>query len=164
MHDHLGEGLEEEELDQADGEAEASPVVAVLEHLQAVAVEVDVAVEVHLLERLHRDLVLAMVLGLVGGLLEGEVVLHRAAGQSGFLVLPGRERRDDEPEAAEDGKGGEDGKKDGSLQPAADLPREPERDEELETYEEPEREGVGTGAVGRQGGILDGGILIRNCQ
>lgn len=135
MHDHLWEGLEEEELDQADGEAEAGPVVTVLEDLQAVAIEVDVAVKVHLLERLHSNLVLAMVLGLVCGLLEGEVMLDRAAGELDLLRLPGGESGDDEPEGAEDGETGEEAEEDGKLPATADLPRQPQRDEELETYQ-----------------------------
>lgn len=133
MHNHLREGLEQEELDQAHGEAEAGPVVAVLEDLQAVAIEVDVAVKVHLLERLHGNLVLAMVLGLVCRLLEGEIMLDRAAGELGLLRLAGREGRDHEPEAAEDGETREEAEEDGKLPPAADLPRQPERDEDLET-------------------------------
>lgn len=82
----------------------------VLHDLEAVTVEVDVAVKVHLVEGLHGDLVLAMVLGLVGGLLEGEVVLDGAAGISSLLVLARADGRHDQPEAGQQGDCGEEGK------------------------------------------------------
>lgn len=89
MHNDLGNHASEEELDQAESEAEAGPVVAVLQNLKAVTVEVNLAVKVHLMEGLHGDLVLASILGLILGLLEGEVVLDRAAGELGLLILAG---------------------------------------------------------------------------
>lgn len=89
MHDDLRNHAEKEELDQTNGEAEAGPVMPVLHDLEAVTVEVDVAVKVHLMEGLHRDLVLAMVLALVLGLLEREVMLNRAPRKLGLLILAG---------------------------------------------------------------------------
>lgn len=122
MHNDLGDHASQEVLDQTKGEAEASPVMSVLESLQAVTVEVDVSVEVQLVESLHGDLVLALVLGLVLGLLEGQVVLDGAAGKLGLLGLPRRHGRDDEPEGAEEGGRGEDGQEDSQLQTTANLP------------------------------------------
>jgi hypothetical protein len=96
--------------------------MAVVQHLEGVAVEVDVTIEVHLVEGLHGDLVPAIVLGLVRRLLEGEIVLDRAAGEPGLLVLAGRDARGSEPEGGKQGKGGEEGDEDGCLQTAAYLP------------------------------------------
>lgn len=124
MHNDLGDHASKEVLDQTEGEAEASPVMSVLEGLQAVTVELDVAVKVHLVEGLHGDLALAMVLGLVFGLLEGEVVLDGAAGELGLLSLARRDGRDCEPESTEERRRGEDGEEEGKLKPTANLPRE----------------------------------------
>lgn len=89
MHDNLRNHASEEVPDQADGEAEAGPVVPVLHNLEGVAVEVDVTVKILLVEGLHGDPGLAMVLELILGLLEGEVVLDGAAGEPGLLGLAG---------------------------------------------------------------------------
>lgn len=101
VHDDLRKHSQEEVLDQANGEAEASPVMAVLHDLEAVAVEVDFAVKVHLMEGLHGDLVLAMVLGLVLGLLEGEVVLDRLARVASLFILAGADGGNNEPKTGQ---------------------------------------------------------------
>jgi hypothetical protein len=90
-----------------------------------------------------------MILGLVGRLLEGEVVLDRPAREPGLLGLARRQRRHDEPEDSEDRQTGKETEEEGKLPAAADLPREPERDKELETDQQPQREGIGAGAVCR---------------
>lgn len=122
VHENLGDHAGKEELDQAIGEMEAGPVVAVLHDVESVAVEVNLLVEVHLVEGLHGNLVLAAVLELVLGVLEGEVVLHRATGESGFLILARGEHGMGHPEGGKQGKSGEEGKEEGGLQATADLP------------------------------------------
>jgi len=87
VHNGFGNRAQQEELDSAYCEPEAGPVMAVFHNFKAVPVEIDVAVKVHLVKRLHGDSVLAMVLGLVGGVLEGEVVLDGAAGKPRLLIL-----------------------------------------------------------------------------
>lgn len=122
MHDDLGDHAKEEELDQANGEAEASPVVTELHDLEAIAVKVDITVKVHLVESLHGHLVLAMVFGLVFGLLEGEIVLNALARVLGLLVLARTDGRDNQPVGSQQRSTGEDGEEDGSLETTADLP------------------------------------------
>ena len=122
VHENLGDHAGNEELDQAIGETEAGPVMAVLHNVESIAVEVNLLVEVHLVEGLHGDLVLAAVLELVLGVLEGEVVLHRTTGKLGLLILARREVGMDQPEAGKQGDGGEEGKEDGGLETTADLP------------------------------------------
>ena len=133
--------------------------MAVLHDLEAVAVEVDVAVKVHLVEGLHGDLGLAMVLGLVGGLLEGEVVLNGTARELGLLVGAGAERRDEDPVAAEQRDGGEEGEEDGGLEATAQLPGQVARDTDEDREDQGVREALVAGAVGGEGGILDGSSL-----
>ena len=122
MHDDLWSELEEDELEQADSEAEVGPVGSVFEDLETVAVELNIAVKVHVVEGLHWDLALAAVLELVGLVLEGEVVLNWASWESGLLVLAWAHARHDKPERDEYWDGGEEGEEDGGLQASADLP------------------------------------------
>lgn len=89
MHDDLGNHFEEEVGAEADGEAEACPVMSVFQNLKTVAIEFNIPIEIHFVEGLYGDLVLAMVLGLVGLLLEGEVVLDGSTGVLGLLILSG---------------------------------------------------------------------------
>ncbi len=94
VHDDLRNHAEQEIPDEADGEPEACPIVSIFHDLQTVAIELHIPVKVHLVEGLHGNLGPAMVLGLIGGLLEGEVVLDGAAGESGLLVEAGADGRD----------------------------------------------------------------------
>ncbi len=159
VHEGLGDQTGENILDQAKGEAEAGPIVSVLEDLEAVAIELDVAVEVHLVEGLHGDLVLAIVLGLVRGLLEGQVVLDGLAGIPGLLVLAGRDDRGDDPEGSEQGDGGKDGEEESGLQATANSPGEVEGNTSQDGEEEDVREALGSGSIGGERGILNGRIL-----
>lgn len=99
--------------------------MTVLHDLEAVAVEVDVTVKVHLMEGLHRDLILAMVLGFVLGLLEGEVVLDGLARVASLLVLAGADGGDDEPKTGQQRNGGDERKEDGGLEATTNLPSQP---------------------------------------
>ena len=122
VHDNLGHHAGQEVLDQAQGEAEVGPIVAVLENLEGITVEVNITVKIHLVEGLHWDLVTALVLGRVGGLFEGEVVLNATAGEPGLLVLTRRHGRRNQPESAEQGEGGQESDEERRLQTTADLP------------------------------------------
>lgn len=122
MHDDLGNHAREEVLDQADGEAETGPVVSELHDLEAVTVEVNVAVKVHLVEGLHGDFLLAVVLGLVLGLLEAEVVLYALTRVLGLLILAGTDGRDHQPVDGQERQTGKDGEEQGSFGATADLP------------------------------------------
>lgn len=122
MHEHLWNHAGEEEPDQTDGEAEVGPVVPIFHDLEAVTVEVDVTVKIHLVEGLHGYLVLAMILGLVGGLLEGKIVLDGTAWIPSLLVLSRADGGHDQPEAGQQGDSGEEGKEESGLVPTADLP------------------------------------------
>lgn len=62
VQQHLGNEAREEMLEQTHRKPEVGPVVPVLQHLERVALEVDLLVEVHLGEGLHGDAVPAIVL------------------------------------------------------------------------------------------------------
>lgn len=159
VHDELGNHAQQEVLDQADGEAEASPVVTVLEDLEAVALEVDVTVKVHLVEGLHGDLVGAMVLETVGLLLELEVVLNGTAGVLGLCGLAGGDGGDNKPPAGQDGKIKEDSEEDEGLEATANLPLQPEGNAKQDGEQDLVVERVGARSISWEGSILDGGVL-----
>lgn len=156
MHDHLGNHASEEEADQTNSEAEASPVMTVLEDLKSIALEVNLTVKVHLVEGLHGDLVLATVLGLVGLVLELEVVLNALVGETSLLILAGANGRDNQPEGSEEREVDEDGEEDKSLEATTDLPLQIVRDTDEDGDEEGVAERVGTRAVRRERSIGNG--------
>lgn len=104
VHDHLRDESENEVLAKSDGEAEASPVMSVLEGLETVAIELNIPVKIGFIERLHGNLALAMVLGAVCLLLESEVVLDGASTVFGFLVLSGGDGGSEDPHDRQDRK------------------------------------------------------------
>jgi hypothetical protein len=63
----------------------------ILHYLQAVTIEVNMAVEIHFEERPHRDLVLAAILEAISLLMEREVVLDGTARISSLFILAGSE-------------------------------------------------------------------------
>lgn len=164
MHDELGNHAREEVSDQANSEAEASPVMAVLHHLETVALEVDLTIEVHLVEGLHGDLVLATVFETVGLLLEVKVVLDASVRESGLVSLPRADGGDNEPESSEKGQIDQNREEDKGLEATADLPFHVKRDNNEDGDEEDVAEGVGAGAVGWERGILDGGELASSAR
>ncbi len=133
--------------------------MAVFHHFQCVAFEVDLPVKVHFVERLHRDLLLAIVPRSVLLGVELEIMLDWATWITRFLVFARRYSRCDRPEGDEDREEGKERDEDVGDQSAGDLARYVERDQSGEGDEEGVGEGVAAGGVGRQGGILDGRIL-----
>lgn len=162
MHDKLGNHASQKVLDEADGETEASPVVAVLHNLEAVTLELDIAVKVHLVEGLHGDLVGATVLETVGLLLEVEVVLNRTARQLGLVRFAGGDGRDDEPPSCQEGQISDEGEEDEGLEASANLPGQPERNSAQEGEQDLVVERVGARPLSGEGSILDGRILDGN--
>lgn len=142
MHDDLGNHAEEEVLAKADSEAEACPVVSILQDFEGIPVEVNVAVEVHLVESLNGDLVLAMVLLLICRLLECEIVLNRSTGIFGLLVLSWTESRDSQPEGGEDRDEEHKAEENGGLETTPDPPRQPHRGAKEQGEEEDVGEGI----------------------
>lgn len=177
MHDHLGEEAKKEEANEANGEAEAGPVVAVLEGLKSIALEVNLTVKIHLVERLHCDLGLATVLEAIGLVLEVQVVLNTTVGEASLLSFAGADRRDNEPEGSKKGKIDKDSKEDEGLQATTDLPFEVVWNADQEGDQESVAERVGAGAIRRERSIGDRGRLrsgglagmiagmrVRNCE
>jgi hypothetical protein len=91
VHDNFWRKGEEHKFEEADCESEACPVMPVFHHFQTISIEVNFAVEIHIVECLHWDLVLPTIFDLIGLILEGKVVFDWATRIPGFLVLARRE-------------------------------------------------------------------------
>lgn len=87
MQEHLRDEASQEMLVQAHREPEASPVVSVLHAVKSITLEVNLPSEVLLVEGLHGDLALAVVLGAVMLAVELEVVFNRTTRVLGLLIL-----------------------------------------------------------------------------
>lgn len=122
MNNHLGDEAKKEVLDQSKGEAGLGPVMAPFENLQHIAVEVDLAVKVLLLESLNGNELLAVVSIAVFGLVEFEVVLDGFARKLRLLVLAGGKLGREPPEGSEDGEQQEEGEKHPRLDAHAPAP------------------------------------------
>lgn len=103
VEDELRNEGSEEVLDIANGEAEVAPVVAEFKNFQHVSLDINVAVEVHLVEGLHGDSLLAAICFTMFLLLEGQVVLDGLAAELGLLVFARRILGSNDPEGSEDG-------------------------------------------------------------
>ena len=101
--DVTSEGAEQE-LHERPGKLEVSPVVAVLEHVQDVAVDVNLAIDVHLGEVLKRNLGAAVVLALEFIGLESQVGFNGAVGKLGLVVNARAEAGSPGPDDDQDGE------------------------------------------------------------
>lgn len=158
VHDHLRDEAQQEEAEKRQGEAEVGPIVSVLHHVQAVALEGDLAVKVQLVEGLHGDLgALATVGFLVLGLqfrgVELQVVRHGFPGQLDLLVEAGREQRQERPVGHQDGHREQQEEDHPGFEAETQLAGHQERDH----HQKPGQRGVGevlaSGTVSGQGSI-----------
>lgn len=122
MHNDFWNHAGKEELVESHGETKASPIMSVFENLQAVAIELDVTIEVHLEKGPHWDLVATRVFRLVRFFLEGKVVLDWTSWISGLFILTRGQSGCEVPEGNEDRDSGEQGEEYSGLEPSANLP------------------------------------------
>lgn len=159
VQQQLGNEAKQEVLEETHSELEVGPVVTVLESLQSIPLEVNLAVEVLLVEDLHGDLALAAVGGTVMLAVEVQVVLDWKATVLGLLGLAGRNGRGNSPESHENGNGGENGKEDGGVEPAADLAGQVPRHHDDQENHQAIGEAVAARRVSGDRGILDSRVL-----
>lgn len=162
VEEDIGEKGEDDELEQVQGEAKVGPVVAVLEDVEDVTIEVDLAVDVHFGKGLDGDLGAARPLGLVGSILEGDVGLDRAAGELGVFVDAGAEGGLETPVGNQDREEGENAEEDFGLEAATNQTREEPGDTDEETAEDEIGEAVVARTFGGQGRVVDGGRLLKS--
>jgi len=159
VHDDLGHHTSKEEPEERQSEAEVGPVVAVLHDLESVAIEVDIAVEVLLVESLHGDLAAAVVLCAIGLLVELEVVLNRGTGVASLLVLARSVAGSNGPEGHQDGDGSQETKEDPGLEATTELIGDVGGDTAEESEQDIVVERLATSCVGGERGVLDCWVL-----
>lgn len=133
--------------------------MSILHHLKQITININLAIKVFLMERLHRDLATATILHLVRIGAERQVVLDRLARVRGLFILAGGEGGCEGPVGGEDGDGGKDGEENTEFEAAADFPGEVERDQGDGGEEEGIGEGVVACSIGREGSVLYRRIL-----
>lgn len=160
MHDQLWNEAKEKVLDVANCEAEVGPVVSPFQGFQAVSLKRDVAIEVHLVERLHGNGGPAIVLLAVLGFMESQIVFDWLAREFGFLVLARQVIRADNPEHGKDGQVENDREEDEGLEAAAEFPGHVARDQGQERNEQCVGERVGSVAICWQWSIVNSRGLV----
>jgi hypothetical protein len=90
MHDDLGHHSEQEELEKTERETETGPIVAVFHYIEAVAFEVNLAIEVHLMKCFHWYSMLARVSDSVVSIMKMQVLLHGSTRVPSLFVLARR--------------------------------------------------------------------------
>lgn len=98
MHNHFWYHPSQEKLVQSYGEPKACPVMSIFQDLQTITIEINVAIEVHLKECPHWDLIFAPIFHAISILMKCKVMLDRTAWIPGFLVLTRGESGHDSPE------------------------------------------------------------------
>lgn len=88
MDKHLRDHPSQEELEERQSKLEASPVVTVFQNLQTIALERNIALEIHFVESLHGNLGLALELQCIFFLVELEIVFNGFAGKFDLLIPP----------------------------------------------------------------------------
>src|SRR5690242_11640554 len=146
-------------LDQTKGEAGLRPVVAPFEDVEHVALQLDLAIEVLLLEGLNGDLLLAVVGIAIFLLVKLQVVLNVLARELGLLVLAGRKLRGQPPERPKNRQSGDQGKENPCLHAAADLPGQVGGNTDEERDQGVVVERFAARALSRERGIGNRGVL-----
>lgn len=133
--------------------------MSVFHDIQRITLKVYLTIKVHLVECLHWDLGLAMVLTSMLLAVELQVVLHRAAGIFRLLILAWGDARGNVPESHQNWDRGEEAKEEGRPESAADLAGGVPGDDEDECEHDDIVEGVAACGVGGEGGIFDCWVL-----
>jgi len=159
VHDNLGNHAGQEILEQAPGELGSAPIVSVFQNLQAVTFEGNISGEVHLVEGLHGDLGVALVLLPVFGLVEIEVVFDGLSGQLDFRVLAGRVPRHDGPVSNQDREGCNQCEENEGLETSTNLTHEVEGNDDDGTAKDQVAELLIARTLRRERSIGNGWIL-----
>jgi hypothetical protein len=145
----------EQELHERPGELEVSPIVAVFEDIQNVAVDVDFTVDVHLGEVLERNLGAAVVLALELLGLESQVRFNGAVRKLGLVVDARAEAGSPGPDGDQDGEEQQDAEESHGLPAATDLPSKEDGDGE-QAEQDIVVEALVAGTFSRKRSIVDG--------
>lgn len=156
--DITGEGTKEE-FHERPGKSEVSPVVAVLQDVKQIAVDIDLAVDVHLREVLERHFSPAMVLAPELISLEGEVRLDGLAGKLRLIVHARAEGGGPSPDGNQQREEKSDAEEPPGLPSAADVPTQEGRNTNQDSEQSLVAEAVVAAGFSGERSILDGGVL-----
>ena len=121
MHDYLGHHASQKELEEAQCELKIGPIMSVFQNLKAIAFEINFAIEIKLMERLHGNFILASVLLFVCGIKEVQIMLNGQTRKLRLLILAWREGRKYRPEPHQNRDASKESKKHPCLEAAAEL-------------------------------------------
>lgn len=102
MNQNLRNETQQEEPEKAESETPRSPIVSQLHSLQAIHLEFNLALEVHLMESLHWNLILSRILLGIFRFFKLEVVLYPFTRESGLLIDTSSDTGERVPETNED--------------------------------------------------------------
>jgi hypothetical protein len=159
VHDDLRDHTKKKVFKERGGESKVGPVVSVLKNVQSIALEVNLAIKVKLVEGLHGDLVVSLVLGSEISVLELEVVLNAKVRELGLVADTGRIGRSNGPESKKDGEEPKKNKENVGVKATTDLVLAVIRNEEEERQEQGVGEMTGRWTVNNQSTIFDGRVL-----
>jgi len=155
VEDNIHEEGEDDELEKLRSEGEVGPIVTVLKNLEKVTIEVNQTIQVHLSESNQGNLVSSAPFSLILLALEGDVVLNRTTGQLDLAVGAGTEGGGISPEGDQEGENQNDSKEDESLLSSAKQVGQKTRDTDQDGTKDNVREALISGAISREGGIVD---------
>jgi hypothetical protein len=89
MHDHFRNHASKEEFEQAQGKAEAGPVMAIFHRFQAISLEINFLVKVHLMKGLHWYAGFPIIFHTILLAAEMQIVLHRPPRVLRLLIFAG---------------------------------------------------------------------------
>lgn len=160
MNQNLWEESEQEELEETDGEAPSSPVVSQFHSLQAVHLELNLAVKVHFMESLHWNLVLSAVLLSILGVLETKVVLDTLSRELDLFVDTATDTGESRPEGHENWDSGQGSEEEEGPETSSNLVLEVVWDNEENTNHQKIVKGSATGTFCWERSILDAWVLL----
>lgn len=160
MNKHLRDHASQEELEERHSELKASPVVTVFHDLQTITLERNITLEVHLVESLHRNLVLALVLQCILLFVELKIMFNRFAREFDLLGLPRREAGCNGPITNQDWERRNQSEKDEGLPSTTNFVPEVEGDNEERPKKNLVGEAITSGTIRWEGCICNCGILF----
>ena len=159
MHDDLGDHPKKEVLKERGGESKVGPVMSLLKNVQSIALEVNLAIKVELVEGLHGDLVVTLVLGSEISVLELEVMLDTKVRELGLVADTRRISRSNGPESKKNGEKPKKDEENVGVEATTDLVLAVVRNEEEKGQEQGIGGRAGRGTVNNQSSIFDGRVL-----
>jgi hypothetical protein len=89
MQDYLWYERQQKVFEKSVCEPKIGPIMPIFQNLQAISIELNIAIEIHFLKCVNGDFVVPTILQAVGFLVEGQVVFNWTTGQFDLLIFSG---------------------------------------------------------------------------